>query len=236
MKKISWIFLLVLFTQIGYSQVKYLDTVRIGKQLLYMPQDAIKVDALKILSGDVVFAYEHVFSYNNAFEIEIGPTISMIGFNRLNFLGRSIDNKIPNYNYQTAEGSTGFLLSLGYKKYLLEDYPGLNGVFIEPRIKFRNYNNKSSFATFNPEYTKVYKNKLFQGLVTIDAGMDHYFKSGFGLEYYMSLGLAMNSFRYNHYYESFNDVTQEWTNGIAESHKNFANITFSLGLKLFIGF
>lgn len=237
MKKIGFILLFISVTSAVYSQVKYLDTVRVGRELLYMPQDAIKIETLKILSGDIILAYEHVFNYNNAIEIEIGPTVSMIGFNRLRFLGTL--KKIPNYSDNmnvSREQGTGFLLSLGYKKYLLDNYPGLNGVFIEPRIKFRNYTNKSNFAPFNPMYDKDYKNKLYQGLFTIDTGMDHYFKSGFGVEYYMSLGLAVNRFNYNYYNEVYDDATGTWSSGVMQNSKSFTNITFSLGLKLFIGF
>lgn len=238
MKKVLLFVLATTFFQsIARTQVKYLDTVRVGKELLYMPQDAIKVDVLKILSGDVIFAYEHVFNFNNAIEIEIGPTISMIGLNRMRFLG--MQKKIPNYtptSSSTRDGTTGFLLSLGYKKYLLDGYPGLNGVFIEPRIKYRNYNTKNDFTAYNPADTKTYKDRLHQCLITMDTGMDHYFKNGFGVEYYMSLGLALNSFRYNNYYESYDDLTQTWNSGVKESKFSFVNISFSLGLKLFVGF
>ncbi len=218
-----------------YSQ-KELDTVRVKKKLFYMPQHAIKVDVLRFMSGDVIFSYEKAFHYNNGFEIEVGPTISMIGFNRMNFLG--IARNIPNYDGQTnnlRDQGYGFLLSAAYKKYVLNGRPAMNGLYISSRLKFRNYNNYSNFSNFNPLLTKKYKDNLYQGLMTFQIGMNHTFRSNFGLEYYMFMGLTFNSFNYHYYTETYDGNTDSWTESIDRNKVSFVNPNFGFGLKLYIG-
>lgn len=238
MKKLSVLFLVFCFTSATYAQVAKVDTVRVGKRLFYAPKNALKVDGFQVLYGDIVFAYERAFAYNNSFEVEVGPTISMIGMNRLQFLGSSVI-KIPHYGSNVnnpAEQAYGFLMSVGYKKYILDDLPSMNGLFIAPRLKFRNYNNKSNFEVYNPAYTKWYKNNLYQGLFTIDIGMAHFFKSGFGIEYFSSLGITVNKLRYNYYSEKYDDLTGNWNSSVQQNSKSFTNIAFNFGVKLFIGF
>lgn len=226
------LFCAALFT---HSQ-NQLDTVRVDGELFYMPQNAFKIDVLRFISGDVIFSYERAFGFNNGVEFEIGPTISMMGLNRMRFLG--ISKNIPYFNVvesDRAEESYGFLFSVAYKKYLFNEYPAFNGLYIAPRLKFRNYNNLSKFTLYNPDLTQRYKDKLYQGLLTFELGMNHYFKSKFGLEYYMFMGLTLNKFKYHHYIESYDGNTDTWSEEVSLEKITFFNPNFGFGLKLYIG-
>lgn len=232
------IFIILFTTLISFSSFSQnqLDTVMVGKKVFYMPQHAFKIDALRFISGEMIFAYENVFGYNNGIEFEIGPTISMIGTNRMNFMGLSAN--IPHYSYEdnfAYDGKMGFLFSVGYRKYVLKDRPGLNGLFVGPKIKLRNYNNSRDFSSYSPAFNKQYKNQLYQGMVLFNIGMDHFFKSKFGIEYYFYSGLTFNSFRYHYFIEDYNYETDTWNNSVERTSKTFSNFNIGIGLKLFLG-
>lgn len=227
-----------------FSQNRELDTVRVGRELFYKPKNAFKLEVLKILNGDIIFAYERPIGYSSSIEFEIGPTVSYIGFNRMQFLGmvKNFPRYDMNFAKQHGNGAGGFLFSFAYKKYVLENQPALNGLFIAPRLKFRNYNSYIDFSGFNssdyvnklPDKLMNVKNHLYQGLLTFDFGMNHTFKNHFGLEYYFSFGLTANSFKYRYFNEFYNGEEDQYYYQLGRMKRTFFNTNFSFGLKFYI--
>lgn len=240
MKKI----LLVIFTfAVGFTSFaqeveENLIRTKSGKTL-YTFNNAFKVDVAQILVGDIIFAYERAFNFNNAFEIEMGPTISNLGLNSMRLIGNNrflANSTQPSYVQPDYQQNIGFLMSVAYKKYLLNDYLAFNGLYIAPRLKFRNYNGKANYFDFNIQQNKEYKDILNQLILTFDVGMTHAFKAGFGIEYYASFGLTTNMFKFTSIeavYENEDEGNYTivgYNDGVY--NKSFFTFHFGIGLKL----
>ncbi|MBN9293026.1 MAG: hypothetical protein J0G96_03500 [Flavobacteriia bacterium] len=237
MKK--WIYLacLVLATSVSFSQKHRADTAGKAPKVFYAPKNAVKFDIVKLLVGDMAFAYERAVSFNSSIEVELGPTISRYGLNRMNFLG--LVANIPNYDYDGSyrrEGTIGGMFSIAYKHYLLKNRPAMNGLFIAPRFKFRNYNDVGNFSSYSPSLTQDYKNSLNQFMLVFNLGMNHWFSNSFGIEYYVTFGLTMNNFKYHYYTEYYTDTDGLWHYDVVKTQKNFFNPTIGTGFKLNFGF
>jgi len=238
MKKIFLLITLFFVSMVGLGQNRatYYFSKNKSERKFYQPQDAIKYDVLKVLAGDLTLAYERQVGEKSSIEFEIGPTISRFALNRMNYLGRVA--QIPDYNPNDAssrQSDFGILASVAYRIYLLNNYPAMNGLYVAPKLKFKNYNDMGNFGDHVGVSTDDFRNTLNQFFVVFDFGMVHWFSPHFGLEYYTTFGLTMNFFRYHTYQSSYDEATDVWTNTYSVKNRRFFNPTLALGLKLNFG-
>lgn len=209
-----------------------------NKRPFYPVQNAVKFDVVKMLAGDLTFAYERKIGKMSTIEIEAGPTISLFGLNKMQFI-RNISN-LQDYDFGLQrESGFGGLFSIAYKVYLLNNYPAMHGLYIAPKFKFKNYNASTLLVnTYTNERVTDKKNTMNQFFLIFDVGMTHWFSPKFGIEYYATFGLATNLFKYNSYTYTYGDgvTTPMWDYQVKVNHKRFFNPAAGLGFKVNFGF
>lgn len=199
-------------------------------------KNAIKFDVVKLVTGDISFAYERAIGFNNGIEVELGPTISHYGLNRMNFIG--IFGNIDGYELENSidnRSQVGFMGSVAFKKYLLKNRPAMNGLYIAPRFKFKNYNDLGKYYDNNGFY-KEYKNSLNQAMFLVNLGMNHWFGNNFGIEYYITVGFAVNNFKFHGRQEIYDQNTGYYSTYYAPMTRMLFNPSIGTGFKLNLGF
>lgn len=188
--------------------------------------NVFKFDAMRLIIGDIALSYERVIGQKTSLEVELGPTISNLGLNRLKFHNDgSLDN--------SKNSSLGGFGSLAVRFYPLDGRPALNQFYISPKYKYRQYNemispNAGSALADRDGYSK-------QHIFTFNFGIQQWVAKQFALDYYVGFGIGHSSDRYsiaNSYYDSgAMDWKEEW---IDKSSKT-ANVILSVGIKCGIG-
>lgn len=191
--------------------------------------NAIKFDPVRMIIGDISFSYERVVGQKASLELEIGPTISNTGLNRLNF--NFIDDDDINGFSVGNESALGILGSLAFRYYVLNGRPAMNQLYISPKYKFRQYNEMNNASGYNLESIK---GGIQQHIFTFNIGMQFWVSKSFSLDCYVGFGLTSN--HRTRYAVVENYTGSEYVYDWYKYTKNSVNPTISTGLKLGLGF
>lgn len=184
----------------------------------------IKFSPLQMLAGEINFGYERQVSKKGSIEIELGPTISDIGFGNVGHTGNW---STPS---ETRSGSLGFFTSFGYRYYPLEKTEALNRFYVSPILRFKMLNYKyedQSGTLFGQRGNDVRFDFLF------NFGYQLWAAETFSLDFFAGMGIGMQQVK-SYYVNSVwsgNDWTYQWV----ESSGSGARYVFSGGVKIGIG-
>lgn len=221
-----------------------IDTINKNGKILYQPVNALKFDILKTVIGDITIAYERKVGIKSSIEIELGPTVSNYGLNAMttNSFSDNMNDSYDSYSYINREGDFGFLASFAFRSYLLNGYPALNGLYVGPKVKFKNYNDIGRLKDpFEAAPEDMMKNQLNQLFIIFDVGMTHWFSPSFGIEYYATFGLTMNFMNYSKFKFDYdpdldtNNSMQYNTYTVNRTSRRYFNPTFGIGFKASFG-
>ena len=188
--------------------------------------NVFKFDAMRLIIGDIALSYERVIGQKTSLEVELGPTLSNLGLNRLTFHNDgSLDN-----NKNTGLGGFG---SLAIRFYPLDGRPALNQFYISPKYKYRQYNemisaNPGSALSDRHGYAK-------QHIFTFNFGIQQWVAKQFALDYYVGIGIGHSNDRYSTANSYYDETTMDWAEEWIDKSAQTANVVLSIGIKCGIG-
>jgi hypothetical protein len=184
-----------------------------------------KFAPLNLLAGEINFGYERQMSKKGSVDIELGPTISKIGFGLNSHLANDFE---PNINEMS---SMGFVTQIGYRYYPLDETEALNRFYVSPVYRFKLMNHKVQDASnFVPG---VQKGNYVRNNFFFNFGYQSWLSSSFSIDFYAGFGIGMHSSRdwYSTSVFQNNDWVYEWR----EDYRSGATYVFNAGIKVGIG-
>lgn len=185
---------------------------------------AFKFAPLNLLIGEINFGYERQVSQKGSVDFEFGPTISKIGF------GVNSHYANPYEPSQIENGGIGFLASVGYRFYPLDETEALNRFYVSPVLKYKILNHtveelsglvddaKGSDTQFN-----FYFNFGYQVWAAKTFSLDFY--TGLGIGYQLKIDQRI----------AYEFVNNDWNYFWEREEAKGTRYVFNLGLKLGIG-
>lgn len=188
--------------------------------------NVFKFDAMRLIIGDIALSYERVIGQKTSLEVELGPTLSNLGLNRLTFHN---DGSVGS-NKNTSLGGFG---SLAIRFYPLDGRPALNQFYVSPKYKYRQYNemispNAGSALSDRNGYSK-------QHIFTFNFGIQQWVAKQFALDYYVGIGIGQSSDRYSTANSYYDEVKMDWSEEWIDKTTKTANVVLSIGIKCGIG-
>lgn len=142
---------------------------------------AFKFSPMQMIIGEFNIGVEFQTSKKTSLEIELGPTISEIGFARLDFMPpEDGDNVSENSNI-------GFFGSIGFRYYPLEVTEALNRMYVSPILKYRMYNFTLSENSDNLDDIMASKS---QAKFLFNFGYQLWASKSFGFDFYLGTGVG----------------------------------------------
>lgn len=184
-----------------------------------------KFAPLSLLDGEILFGYERQLTSKGSFEVELGPTISKIGF--------GIDGHFGN-SFEPAPGEQsgmGFVIGAAYRYYPLDGTEALNRFYVSPQFRYKAYNHTvhdySGFITEDARGNESMSNFFF------NFGYQSWLSSTFSLDFYFGVGIGHLSRRDYRYESVFAD--NEWQYRWIEENTSGARYVLNAGIKMGIG-
>ena len=223
---------LILFSANSYAQE---EVIIIDKSQLkdYKKDKEIKLNdntqvfkfaPLYMLVGEINFGYERQLNQKGSIEFELGPTISKIGFGVNSHFASPYEPSI------VENGGIGFLASVAYRFYPLDETEALNRFYISPVLKYKLLNHTvedmSNFledARGSDTQFNFYFNFGYQLWAAKSFSIDFY--SGIGIGYQLKIDQSMN-------YEYVDD---DWNYYWEKQEAKGTRYVFNAGIKLGIG-
>lgn len=184
-----------------------------------------KFAPLNLLDGEILFGYERQISAKGSFDVELGPTISRIGYGFDSHFGNAFEPSLGD------NSGVGVVFGIGYRYYPLDETEALNQLYVSPVFRYKLYNHTvQDYSNFLPEIQKGYEtnvNFLF------NFGYQVWLSETFSLDMYAGIGIGQRTSR-DYYWESyFEDNT--WKYRWMESNRGGARYLFNAGIKVGIG-
>jgi hypothetical protein len=185
---------------------------------------AFKFAPLNMLVGEINFAYERQVSQKGSVEVELGPTISKIGFGISNHY---VDPFAPSIGENSG---MGFVTGIAYRFYPNDDSEALDRFYVSPLLRYKLFN-----------YSMTDHSGFLPDVQCNDSRLDFHFNFGyqtwvaksFALDMYIGMGIGNRSdkgYSYESYYEG-SDWKYRWVENKASGARYVANI----GIKVSIG-
>ncbi len=231
----------LLFTQLSTAlaqdeKVVYVQTGRTSRPSReYKKVDLFNVykfDMATMITGQYKFGYERRVTDKSSVEIELGATLSEIGF-----FG---DHNMIYDNYGSGSNTIskfGVVTSLAWRYYPLDEVPALNRFYVSPKISFRNYNVGYELNDIYNTGAPADEQKGFRNMTRfmMMMGKQYWLSSTFCLDVYLGLGLGNTSVRSFSVYSQYDYNTNTYTTVKKEYNYNNNSVVFECGLKLGIG-
>lgn len=186
----------------------------------------IKFAPLNMLAGEINFGYERQFGQKGSIDIEVGPTISNIGFG----LNSHIYDPYGSNN-TTAISSLGFLIGAGFRYYPLDETEALNRFYVSPVLKYKlmntNYEDLSEILTDTRTGKKSMMNFYF------NFGYQTWLSKSFSIDLFCGFGIGMHS--ESTFYTTQVFQQNEWVSTWQENSVSGAVYVGNIGLKVGIG-
>lgn len=189
--------------------------------------DVYKFDVVQMVTGQIMFGYEHRLGQKSSFEFELGPTISNVGLN-FGHLG----------GYDNGDSRMGVATSIAFRYYPSDDVPALNRFYVGPKIEFKNFNYLYQAYDSNGSGTPV--GDQFRGYENtfrfmFNMGKQYWLSNSFCLDVYAGLGIGNISGKTMNVYYEYNAQTQQYENVTKTMLSSDASVMFECGLKVGIG-
>jgi len=189
--------------------------------------DVYKFDVAQMVTGQILFAYEHRIGQKSSFEFELGPNLSNVGLNFGHF-----------GQYNNGESRMGVSTSIGFRYYPSDDVPALNKFYVGPKFEFKNYNYLYQAMNSNGSGTPV--GEQFRGYENtyrfmFNMGKQYWLSSSFCLDIYAGLGIGNVSGKSMNVYYEYNSQTQQYENVTQTVYNSDASVMFECGVKVGIG-
>ncbi|MCH2224011.1 MAG: DUF3575 domain-containing protein [Crocinitomicaceae bacterium] len=185
---------------------------------------AIKFSPLQMLAGEINFGYERMINQKSSFEIELGPTISEIGFG-------SVDNHYFNTTpYAQYDGKLGFFGSVAYRYYPLDETEALNRFYISPVLKYKIMNRVANDPSGNLSNQNASETNFN---FTFNMGYQLWVSKSFAFDFFAGLGIGMQDVKRYQIGSEFNgtDYNYFWQ----EDFSNGSRYVATVGIKVSIG-
>jgi len=231
----------LLFTQLSTAlsqddKIVYVQTNKYNKPAReYKKVDffnVYKFDMATMITGQYKFAYERRVTDKSSVELELGATLSEIGF-----FG---DHNVIYNDYgngSNALSKFGVVTSVAWRYYPSDDVPALNRFYVSPKISFRNYNIGYELNDIYNTGAPVSEEKGFRNMTRfmMMMGKQYWLSSTFCLDFYFGLGLGNTSTRSYSIYSQYDYTTNSYSTVKKEYNYNSNSVVFECGLKLGIG-
>lgn len=195
-------------------EIKYNDNVQV-----------VKFAPLNLLAGEILFGYERQLSEKGSFDVELGPTISKVGFGIDSHFGNAIEPDVDELS------ALGIVFGVAYRYYPLDETQALNRFYVSPQFRFKQMNH--NVQDFSGILTDVKRGNQVNTNFYFNFGYQFWPSKTFAMDLYAGIGIGMRSER-DYYSEAFfngNDWEYRWQ----EVNASGARYLFQLGLKIGIG-
>ncbi|MBL4861769.1 MAG: DUF3575 domain-containing protein [Crocinitomicaceae bacterium] len=185
----------------------------------------VKFAPLNMLMGEINFGYERQISLKGSVDLELGPTISKVGF--------GIDNHFvdPFSPSVTEKSGMGFVTSVGYRYYPLDETEALNRFYVSPILKFKLEN--FTVEDLSGNIPTVQKGSETQFNFYFNFGYQLWVSKTFSLDFYTGMGLGSQQSTTYTAEQVFED--NQWSYQWVKQYRSGARYVFNLGLKVGIG-
>lgn len=184
-----------------------------------------KFAPLSVLDGEVLFGYERQLTSKGSFEVELGPTLSKIGFGTTGHIGNSLEPEVDEVS------GLGVVLGVAYRYYPLDETEALNRFYISPQFRFKRYNHTvQDFAGFLPEAARG--NETMANFF-FNFGYQSWLSNTFSLDFYFGLGIGQYTSRDYDSEIFFNG--NDWEYRWQEVNSSGARYVVNAGIKVGIG-
>lgn len=185
-----------------------------------------KFAPLNMIAGEINFGYERQISQKGSLDFEIGPTISKIGFGVNNHL---ID-PIGGEPQQNEVSGMGFVFSMGYRFYPLDETEALNRFYVSPVLKYKllNHQVEDLSGTLNNVNGS---NSMFN--FYFNFGYQVWAAKKFSIDFYGGLGIGYQNVRDYYMTTVYNGM--DWEYSWQEEGGKGARYVFNTGIKVGIG-
>lgn len=189
-------------------------------------ENVYKFDVAQMVTGQILFAYEHKIGQKSTFEFELGPNISNVGLNFGHYGGSSA----------ASDSRMGVSTSIGFRYYPSDEKPSPNGFYVGPKFEFKNYNYlyQAYGSTGEPvgDQFKGYDNTY---RFMFNMGKQYWLSSTFSLDLYAGLGIGNISGKTMNVYYEYDYQTQTYNNVVQKNYFSDASVMFECGIKCGIG-
>jgi len=194
--------------------IKYNDNIQVFK---FAP--------FNLLGGEILFGYERQLGLKGSFDVELGPTISKIGFGLTSHIGSGFGPEVGELS------GMGVVLGIAYKYYPLDETEALNRFYVSPQFRYKVYNHRvqdfSNFVAGTQKGNQTNANFLF------NFGYQSWLSETFAIDMYMGVGIGMRTqtdWRFEEFY-----ANNEWQYRWVEQYSTGARYIFNAGIKVGIG-
>ncbi|MCR9173921.1 MAG: hypothetical protein NXI10_15565 [bacterium] len=185
----------------------------------------VKFAPLSLFDGEILFGYERQLTTKGSVDLELGPTISKIGFGIPGHVG---DPFQPSVGESTG---MGFVTGIAYRYYPLDETEALNRFYVSPQFRYKLYTHSvqdySGFVPGTQRGNETMANFFF------NFGYQSWLSETFSLDFYFGLGIG-NYTSTNYYAESFFNGT-DWEYQWREDSRSGARYVLNAGIKVGIG-
>lgn len=229
MKNVLFTFLSMIFVTATAQEVIIIDKGELKDYKKKEPRfneniQAFKFAPLNMIVGEINFAYERQVSQKGSVEIELGPTISKIGFDISNHY---VDPFAPSVGENSG---MGFVTGFAYRFYPMDETEALDRFYVSPLVRYKLFN-----------YSMTDHSGFLENVKCTDSRLDFHFNFGFqtwiaksfALDMYVGMGIgyrADKSYNYESYYEG-----TDWKYRWVENNASGARYVANAGIKISIG-
>jgi hypothetical protein len=185
----------------------------------------IKFSPLQLLAGEINLGYERQISKKGSIDLELGPTISNIGFGLNNHF-------IDPFNPSAIEkGALGFVAAVGYRYYPLDETEALNRFYVSPVLKFKLMN--SIFEDGSGIMTDTQRGSRTMTNFFFNFGYQMWLAKSFSLDFFAGFGIGLHQETTFYTTQVFKDNT--WVNEWQEINNSGSVYVGNIGIKIGIG-
>lgn len=226
---------LVFIPVLAYSQEERIVIVEKGRSRKE-PKDfkivdnnyVMKFSPIQMLRGEINLGFEKTIDEMSSFEIELGPTISEVGF----MVNENHYNDPFGGTGTQRETGMGFFGSVGYRFYPMDGLKVLNGFYVSPVLKYRLYN----FGL--TDYSQILgdtKGSEGQAMFTFNVGVQRWYSDHFSMDFFVGLGLCQEVHKTAQVQYLYNGSTGEYD--YSWNRYSYDGVRFSgtMGVKIGIG-
>ncbi len=219
------------FASFGQEEVIIIDrsnlrSVKPQRSIRYNDNiQVFKFAPLNLLGGEILFGYERQVGLKGSFDLELGPTISKIGFGLTSHVGNSFEPAVGELS------GMGIVFGVAYRYYPLDETEALNRFYVSPQFRYKLFNHKvQDFSEFVPgtqSGNQSNANFLF------NFGYQVWTSETFAIDMYAGVGIGMRTetnWELEQYYQD-NTWQYRWN----EIYSTGARYLFNAGIKVGIG-
>lgn len=224
MKNLYLLTLLIgMISSVASAQTEETNAVAEGKKQPRLNENTMvfKFSPLQMIVGELNFGFEAQTSKKTSVEVELGPTLSQVGFAGIKF-----EDSGENVSESSDLGVFG---SFGFRYYPLDKTEALNRIYISPVLKFRLYNSKLRELSGN---LSDIRETNMQAKFLFNFGYQLWASKSFAFDFFIGTGFGyrqITSYKAIVVYENFEN-NYVWDRTVSESPQFVMNLGVKIGL------